>query len=252
MPPLAITAEAILVIGLIAAFVNFRFLMYPFVPSMNPVAQARRLNLTGNTLLISDLHLKAHRPFEYAKKLRSFIEKNRVSNLVIDGDFFDSPKDARKLLDSSQSEKRLLELLGLTGLPLAVYWVIGSPHHDPQSPKKSWVERGGLEPLGVCAIIQSGQSTVMVYHGHDMSLLGALGHAWDRFVSRLSLERFWKRFAKIDQDVWVVFGHTHIPGVDMAGRVANCGGWQVKPFVHPSKTGVLVSAEQAPLSVRIA
>jgi UDP-2,3-diacylglucosamine pyrophosphatase LpxH len=250
MPPLTIMAAAIFIVGLIVTLVNFRFLMYPLIPSMNPVTHAKRFSLRGSTLFISDLHLKSDQPFEYAGELRSFIENNNLSNLIINGDLFDSPKDAQEILHTSQPNVSLLDVLGLGELALDMYWVTGSPHHDPSKPTKSRIE--GIEALGPCVFIHCGHYEVMAYHGHDMSVIGAFGHAWDRFVSRLSLERLWKRLAKVDKDVWVVFGHTHIPGLDETNRVANCGGWQTKPFVRPTRTGVLFSeGKGTPRSVRI-
>lgn len=253
MLPLTIIASAIFIAALIVALVNFRFLMYPLISSLNPVAHAKRLSLRGNTLFISDLHLKSDQPFEYAKDLRNFIETHNVSNLVIDGDFFDSPRDAQQILGGSRSKSSALKVLGLEGLPVNMFWVLGSPPHDPASLANNQRDSWGLEVLGRCALIDCGPFEVLVYHGHDISHKGALGHAWDRFVSKLGLERLWKRLAKVDKNVWVVFGHTHVPGVDAGSRVANCGGWLTNPLVRPSRTGILISEqEDIPKLVRIA
>jgi predicted phosphodiesterase len=86
-----------------------------------------------------------------------------------------------------------------------------------------------------------------------MSVKGAIGHGWNRFISKLSLERAWKKLARIDEDTWVLFGHTHVPGVDPISRVANSGGWQRVPFVKPTRTGLLMLENQtAPDLVTIA
>jgi predicted phosphodiesterase len=253
MLPLTITASAIIIVGFIAFLVNFRLLMYPLIPRLNPAVHAKRLRLTGSTLFISDLHLKSNRPFNYSKDLHNFIETNNVSNLVINGDLFDSPKDAQEALGSSPSMSSASKMLGLEGLSVNLFWVIGSPHHDPTGSSNNLTSSGGLQVLGRCAFIDCGHFEVLAYHGHDMSLVGAFGHGWDRFVSGLGLERMWKRLARIDQTVWVIFGHTHIPGVDIRSRVANCGGWQSVPFVRLSMTGIVVSEqEDAPKLVRVA
>ncbi len=93
----------------------------------------------------------------------------------------------------------------------------------------------------------------LAYHGHDMSLVGALAHACDRFVFKLGLEKLWRRVANVDRTIWVIFGHTHIPGIDAESRIANCGGWQRVPFVGPSRTGILVSDKaDSPTLVQVA
>jgi UDP-2,3-diacylglucosamine pyrophosphatase LpxH len=252
MLPIATTVLVISIAASIAILVNFRFLMYPLVPSLNPVPRANRVRLRGSTLFISDLHLKSKHPFSHAKDLRRFVETNNVSNLVVDGDLFDSPKEALEILDSV-SQDDALQVLGLDHLPVRLFLVLGSPVHDPFGFGKGGNDAAGFIVLGRCAWIDCDGNRVLAYHGHDMSHIGALAHAWDRFVSALSLERLWKRLAKVDRSAWVVFGHTHIPGVDQRCRVANCGGWESAPLVHPSRTGALFLAQgDVPKLVRIA
>jgi predicted phosphodiesterase len=253
MPPLLIIASVIFIVALVAGVANYRLLLYPLIPSLNPATNANRLRLKGITLFISDVHLKSDRPFNYAADLRRFVETNNVSNLVVDGDLFDNPRDAREILSGQRSEKSALMKLGLGGLSVNSYWVLGSPPHDSAKPPPNLGDSRALQVLGICALIDCGSLEVMAYHGHDTSHLGAIGHVWDRFVSRLSLERLWKKLAKVDRSIWVIFGHTHIPGVDAEYRVANCGGWKTLPFVSPSKTGILLSENSdVPKLVQIA
>jgi predicted phosphodiesterase len=244
--------EAVLAAAIITALVNFRFLMYPLFPSLNPAVCAKRLSLSGNTLFISDLHLRSNQLFNYAEDLRDLVETNNVSNLVINGDLFDSPEDGQEILGTSRSERSILDSLGLEGSSANVFWVVGSPPHEPVDLANEEKDPGGITALGECAIITCGSLEVMAYHGHDMSNRGGYGHLWDRFVSRMSLEKAWKRFANVDKEVWVVFGHTHIPGIDARSRVANCGGWSTSLIMRASRSGILVSeGETAPKLVSI-
>ena len=242
---------AILVAAFITVLVNFRFLMYPLIPSLNPVLHARKASLVGNTLFISDLHLRSNQSFNFAKDLRNCVETNNVSNLVIDGDLFDRPKDGERILGPTRSGGGVLSALGLESSRVNIFWVVGSPPHDPVDLAKVR-DPDGITVLGECAVIECGRVKVIAYHGHDMSNRGVYGHLWDRFVSGLSLERAWKRFANVDRAVWIIFGHTHIAGVDPQSRVANCGGWSSNPMVRPSATGIFISEEEdTPKLVRI-
>jgi len=251
MPLLILIGLAIIAAAIMVIIVNFRFLMYPLIPSLNPVTHASKLRLNGNTLFVSDLHLRLGRSFKYSSNLRRFVEANDVSNLVIDGDLFDSPKDAERML-GSDLKNSVLNVLSSEGLNL--FWVLGSPAHDPPKPFEDMKDSRKLQVLGRCAWIDFSGFEVLVYHGHDLSLKGAIGHAWNRSMSKLGLESMWKRFAKIDPKIWVIFGHTHIPGVDTHNRVANCGGWQEKaPFVNPTRTGILITEhEDTPKLVELA
>jgi UDP-2,3-diacylglucosamine pyrophosphatase LpxH len=251
-PPFSLIGLAIFVAAILAISGNFRFLLYPLIPSLNPVSHASRLRLKGNTLFISDLHLEWDRPFKYSQDLSRFIQANSVTNLVIDGDLFDSPWDAQEML-KSDPKNNVFNLFSSEGSGVNLFWVTGSPSHDPSKPSENMAWPNGLHVLGRCALIDLGDFEVLVYHGHDLSLKGAIGHAWNRFVSKLGLERAWRRLARIDPGVWVVFGHTHIPGVDTRNRVANCGGWQKAPFVSPTRTGILLAEhEDAPKLVQLA
>ncbi len=249
MYPLELIALLIIIAAFIASVLNFRFLLYPLIPSLNPLTAIRHVTLTGNTLFIADLHLMAGQPFNFAKDLRSFVEKRHVSNLIIVGDLFDSPKHAQLILSNS-SEAALSRILGLDDLAVKVFWILGSPDHDPVQEETIEAHGNSVDSLGRCASIGLGRLRVLAYHGHDLSRIGAIGHAWDRFISRLSLERLWKRLANVSHTDWVVFGHTHIGALDEKHRVANCGGWVTVPYlVRPSGTGVFFLRESNSLEL---
>jgi predicted phosphodiesterase len=218
---------------LVGILTDFRFLLYPFRSKMNPLTTAGKYELTGNTLFISDLHLRANTPFPFTEQLRACVERENIENLVIDGDLFDSQEDAEKILRTADK----LDFLGLREAPLKSYWILGSPRHDPREPTTK-----SLNVLGKCAIFTFEGLSVVAYHGHDLSMKGGIAHAINRFISPLIVEKMWKRLACIDADTWVIFGHTHIPGLDMKSRIANCGAWATYRLVRPTGTGIILNA----------
>jgi UDP-2,3-diacylglucosamine pyrophosphatase LpxH len=239
----------ILIVAFAFLIVDFRFLLYPLFPSLNPMRNAKRISLDGPSLFISDLHLRADRPFTYSQSLRQFLEARHVSNLIIVGDLFDSPQDAQKIMAKGAAHP-INNFLGFDELRIKVFFVFGSPPHDPTPRDRAIFTGTSIIPLGKCAILDFKQLRVVVYHGHDMSWKGAIAHSWDRFISKLSLERAWKRRSGVADSDWVIFGHTHIPGIDAKHRVANCGGWQSKGFlVRPACTGIFLSPENDSLEI---
>ena len=247
MFPLALVIIGMLIVALALFFDNFRFLLYPVIPSLNPIRNAKTLSLNGPSLFISDLHLRVDQPFQYSQNVRHVLEARRVSNLFIVGDLFDSPEDARRIMAQEDS---IGKILGFDGLAVNVFFVWGSPPHDPSPNEQSVFAHAPFTPLGRCAILDFKQVRVVAYHGHDLSLRGAVGHAWDRFISKLSLERGWKRLAGVADSDWVIFGHTHIPGIDVKHRVANCGGWQpIRFLVRPARTGLFLTPETGSLEI---
>jgi UDP-2,3-diacylglucosamine pyrophosphatase LpxH len=239
----------ILIVALAALVYNFHFLLYPLFPRLNPMRNARRVNLSGPTVFISDLHLKAGRPFQHSEAIGRVLKERHVSNLIVVGDLFDSPGDVH-MLASRSAESTIAGILGVGDLSVNAYFVEGSPPHDFSLKGSADLNIAPLVALGQCAFLEFDRMNVIAYHGHDMSLKGAIGHGWDRFISKLSLERAWKRFAKVPDSDWVIFGHTHIPGIDAKRRVANCGGWQSIGFlVRPACTGLYLSPDSNSLEI---
>lgn len=249
MYSLALVIIGILIVVLVLSVLNFRFLLYPLFPRLNPLEDAKRISLKGPTLFISDLHLQTSRSFRHTKSIRDVLEARHVSNMIIVGDLFDSPGAARKIM-AEDPEHSIARILGFDGLPIEVFFVQGSPPHDPSPKDQAVFASSSINRLGRCAILDFNSMKVIAYHGHDLSLKGAIGHGWDRFVSRLSLERAWKRRAGVADSDWVIFGHTHLPGIDEKHRVANCGGWRSVGFlVRPACTGIFLSPGNASLEI---
>ena len=234
MSQISFIISILAIVIIVAILTVFRFFLYPFSSKMNPLTTARKYELTGNTLFISDLHLRASTPFPFTEQLRACVERENIENLVIDGDLFDSPEDAQKILGTADK----LDFLGLREIPLKSYWILGSPKHDPHNPTTT-----NLKVLGRCAIFAYDELSVVVYHGHDLSLKGGIAHGINRFISPLIVEKMWKRLARVDANTWVIFGHTHIPGLDMKSRIANCGAWATYRLVRPTGTGIILNAK---------
>jgi predicted phosphodiesterase len=250
MHPILLIIVGVASVALILSVFNFPFLLYPFLPSLNPMTKASRMSLNGPSVFISDLHLRADRPFQYSETVRRMLETRHVSNLIVVGDLFDSPKDARMIAGVNGAGPPVVDLLGLRGLPVNAFLIEGSPPHDPSSKESATLNIAPLVRLGQCALLGFNQMTVIAYHGHHMSRKGAIGHGWERFISQLSLERAWKRLAGVPDSDWIIFGHTHIPGIDAKHRVANCGGWQAIGFlVRPACTGLLLTPESGSLEI---
>jgi len=233
MPAILMVISIAVVVIILVILTDFRFLLYPFRPGLNPLTTAKKYDLSGNTLFISDLHLRAPTPFPFTKELRTCVERENIKNLVIVGDLFHSPSDAEKILQTDDN----LEFLGLQDISLKTYWIIGSPRHDPRDPTTN------LNVVGDCAIFTHNGISVVAYHGHDLSMKGGIAHGINRFISPLIVEKMWRRLAGVDKNSWVIFGHTHIPGLDMKSRIANCGAWAAYRLVRATRTGIVLNAD---------
>ena len=247
----ALVLGGVVIVAFLLSIINFRFLVYPLFPSLNPMNNVKRLSLDGRSLFISDLHLRVDRPFQYSDGIRRVLRERHVSNLFVVGDLFDSPEDGRMIAGEESVGSPIGDILGVLDLPVKAFFIEGAGHHDPSSKQNAALNMAPLIFLGRCVLLDFPQMTVIAYHGYDLSAVaGAIGHGWDRFISKLSLERAWKKLAHVSDSDWVIFGHTHIPGIDVKHRVANCGGWKSIGFlVRPACTGLFLSPENDSLEI---
>lgn len=108
--------------------------------------------------------------------------------------------------------------------------------HDPDIKEKTL----NFIPLGKIAEFDIDGTKIIATHGDDLSD-GILAYIISRVLKRPILEKMWKKFARINRDTWVIFGHSHVAKIDEKHRVASCGGFKKLPFVREEPYGILVS-----------
>ena len=210
-----------------------------------PCSSAPQVTVKENVLLVGDLHVRRSDSSKRFEGLRTFILKHNVSVLVIVGDLFDSPSDFSSLVkDLGGKEavmKWLLGVLGVDGLDLDIYYVIGSISHDPQFPNLNYTFRGtSFQSVGKCLKLRVYGFNLVVLHG-DAVVSGPVGFIITRLTGVPVFERLFKLCVGLSEDEWVVMAHTHVPLIDHGWRVANTGGWVRTPLQTPTGMGVLIT-----------
>jgi len=238
-------ALALLIVVLFFAVYNSPMLLYPFIPALRPCSSPEEVSLEGRTLFVADLHIRSlEKPDPLFREIGGFARKDGIGNVVVVGDFFERPKVFYTLSGEGERFGAMRKALGLGGERL--FWITGSPFHDPQELENGWHEN--LTVLGRCAVFQLNGSRIIAYHGDHMSRLGSLGFALSYATGSLFLERTWKALANVDRDAMVITGHTHVSGVNEKARVANPGGWKrIRFFNPPLGRGIVVDEEKTEL-----
>ena len=200
--------------------------------------------LKGSTLFIADLHIAFEEDSSRLSGLAQFISINDVRNLVILGDFFDSPHDAERILGSLREEnavQMMLRLLGLNGSGVNIYFVRGSEVHDPKDFDLNLENGSFFKTLGKSARLSIDGVKVLALHGDD-AFGGLHGLIFSYLTGRPCLEAWWKMTMKLHDDEWVFMAHSHMPSIDYSRRVANTGGWiDVFGFSPQRGMGLLVA-----------
>jgi hypothetical protein len=108
---------------------------YPPRFDSEPFGNPETVELLGPTLFIADIHLTHEEEPSRLSGLFQFVSARSVRNLVVVGDLFDSPNDAREILGSSKGEdavSSIFRFLGLNDNGSMIFFVRGSPTHDPE------------------------------------------------------------------------------------------------------------------------
>ncbi len=212
-----------------------------------PCVEPELVELEGPTLFIGDLHLSHGEDPSRFLGLAQFVSDRGVENLVIVGDLFDSPRNARKILGSSSDEDAvhtILRYLGLNDSVVKLYFVKGSPAHDPKEFDLNYNGEGLVfRTLGKCVRFFTDGVTVLSVHGDDV-FGGLHGLIFSSLAGRPYLEAWWKDVMGLDDEEWVIMAHSHNPDIDYSRRVANTGGWTHQSGLGPpSGRGILAKGE---------
>lgn len=207
------------------------------------IENTEAINLQGKTLFISDLHLQ-----DPEQKIK--VDLEGVKNLVIVGDFFNSPgqflnfgaDDKERIKnglatflpeDFSGDEKSFSSSTSLRSVG-NVYFIVGTESHDPRL-SISFLDFGNTKfyYLGELGKFKVDGVPVVAFHGqylHDGFVGAVAAGIGQKLNYPLALERLSRRFFKIDKETWIITGHSHIPALHQESKTANTGSFAGLPF----------------------
>ncbi len=231
----------ILIIATLLLPINIPCILYPLIPSLNPYVDIKSYSLSAPSLFVSDLHLSENIEARTYSRIGKFIRENNILNIIIVGDLFNSPNAYRY---ASYSELIVKAINALNISNVNVYYVLGSPIHDPKIPIEEFNFKDvKVYVTGYIARFNMDNVTIVAYHGDDFSRIGAVSFILSYIIRKPFLEEIWRKAAGIEDNVWLICGHTHIPKIDYKSKIANCGGWRTLPIIKtPIGYGVIVDS----------
>lgn len=194
-------------------------------------------------LIVSDLHMQ---PLNIVfKPLKKIIESKNIKYLVVAGDFIEYK---HKRIEQEKLSKILAKILRKLEIreESTIFWVLSKTSHDPQVSENTIFEINSTKVYildGILKLILK-NFTIYVTHGDYASRDGAIAATINRmlklFGKKLFLENLLKKILKLEQDSWLIMGHTHLPGINNQNKVANCGAWSGHFLRKETNTGILI------------
>ncbi len=197
-------------------------------------------------LVLSDIHIGS--PRSRVGELRRCLAGVETDVLAIAGDLFD---DEHRRVSKEEASKLFRRLLGVLSVrPRLLIASLSSSSHDPLLGHFVDVI-DGVEVLACnCPISFTYRGErIVITHGDIAVGDGFLAFLIDRLKPG-TVGRMVKRKLGLSNDTWVVYGHSHVPYLDLHERILNPGAWKIygvrrtkgavyempsaKPFCEPS------------------
>lgn len=218
----------------------------------NALARTETIELSGKTLFISDLHLTAQPALDKQFNL----DFSDLENVVIVGDFFNTPEDFAKFGKShEESLMHVFEQLISDSFSGRIFFISNANAHDT-SLKLSHLS---FDTFDFTYLGEYGKFTIdgtpaLAFHGQQLygGIFGG-GISWlsQKLGNPLPLERLGRKRFGINKDTWIVTGHSHVPAIHYESKTANTGSFAGVPFnfffrIHKG-TGILFEDEEVRL-----
>lgn len=222
---------------------NFPWLTTYYKPNMST------FKIEGNkkVLVISDLHLKPSN-IKY-KPLEKIVKKESVKYLVIAGDFFEYKHKEIEEEKLIKILEKILKKLNIDQEDLTIFYVPSKSSHDPKISKNIEFQLNSIKIHVIDGILRLVLKNTILYitHGDYASRDGGIAATINRILKLLGvdlfLEKLLRKILKIEENSWLIMGHTHMPGIDESSRVANCGAWGRHILRKESNTAILVDGK---------
>ncbi len=177
--------------------------------------------MDGEAYVIADVHLGS--PRSNIAELRRCLKSLSPNILIVAGDLFD---DEHRHVDLKEFEllmSRFLRSLGVS--PRMLIASLSSSSHDPLV--GSYMGTVGTTEVRACncPVRVTGDVRAVVLHGDLVIRNGVLAYMMESVAPGTIGRRARKRLDV--GDAWVVYGHSHVPLLDLRLALLNPGPWKV-------------------------
>ena len=232
----------LILVGIIIAFFLWNF---PWILKYYTVESYEEKILDGKILIFSDTHLKPGRSLP--RKLTNFIIMNNIKYIVVAGDLLDYK---HKL-----NNKELFDVLSKVFLNLKntdvgkIFYITSTTSHDPRIDGIREIDLGFSKIILIPGVLKLETSVGIIHISHCDYVCrhGAIARMLNSILGKLGKKLYIERLARkafgVDDNSWVICGHTHIAGIDHSQKIGNPGGWKSKLWVKRADMAIIVDQD---------
>jgi len=232
----------LILMGILIAFILWNF---PWILKYYTVECCKEKILGEKILVFSDVHLKPSQSLP--RKLTDFIITNNIKYIVIAGDLLDCK---HKL-----NNKELVDVLRKVFLDfkdtdiVKIFYITSTTSHDPRIDGIKDLDLGFTKVIIIpgVLILETTAGTIYISHCDYACRHGTIARILNtilsKFGKKLYMEQLARKAFRVEDNSWVICGHTHMPGIDYTKKIVNPGGWKTKLWVKKADTVIIIDQD---------
>lgn len=175
-------------------------------------------------IAFSDVHIGSR--YSKIRELRECLKTLNHDNVIVAGDLFDDQHRKVSRDEALRLIRKAMEILGIR--PRRLYISFSSHSHDPILPGPIAENVDGVE-----IVAHNGELIIenrfAVVHGDVVIRNGVMAYAVD-IIEGGRVGRMIKKKLHLSRDLWLVYGHSHVPYIGLNDRIVNPGAWKLYGF----------------------
>ncbi|MCU7787250.1 MULTISPECIES: metallophosphoesterase family protein [unclassified Pyrobaculum] len=174
-------------------------------------------------IVFGDVHIGSRR--SKIQDLRRCLKSINPDEVAITGDLFDDQHRRVSRDEAIRLIRKAMDILGLR--PRSLYIALSSSSHDPILPSPLVADIDGVEVTAHNGEVYiEGAARAVLSHGDKVVRSGVVAYFLD-LARRGYVGRALKRRLGLGGDVWLAYGHSHVPYVDPENKIINPGSWKI-------------------------
>ncbi|MFN3804227.1 MAG: phosphohydrolase [Pyrobaculum sp.] len=174
-------------------------------------------------IIFGDVHIGSR--YSRIDQLRKCLKSIHMEEVAIVGDIFDDEYRAVSRDEAARLVKKAMEILQIR--PKHLYISFSSSSHDPQLSMPLVEKIDGVEVVAYNGHIYTEKAVIT--HGDSVVKNGVLAGLIE-MADRGRLGRALRKRLMVNDGMWLAYGHSHVPYIDLQRKILNPGGWKIYGF----------------------
>ncbi|ACB40527.1 phosphohydrolase [Pyrobaculum neutrophilum] len=174
-------------------------------------------------IVFGDVHIGS--PHAKIQELRRCLKALNTDEVAITGDLFDDQHRLVGYDDAARLIKKAMEILQIK--PRRLYISFSSSSHDPQLPGPLVARIDGVEVYADNGnVLIEDVVKAALTHGDAAVKNGFAAYLID-LARRGQVGRWLRKKLALEDGVWLIYGHSHVPYLNAEEKILNPGSWKI-------------------------